>query len=276
MNKVMAIILNYNSLDDTSKCLNYLQKQQGVDLKVCIVDNGSTEDKKEEIENLTNDQNTFVIFNQENKGYSSGNNKGLKKAIEENCDYALIINPDVEIRDADYVSKLAEVMSEDKTIAVAGTNIINADGKKQNPLREPYFIEELLWPVGFAKNKFGKELPFVKKNAKSGCCKKLSGCCFMIDLDFVQDIGFFDEGTFLYSEESILAAAVRDKGMIEYYCSDIIAYHMHIASEKGDKSDRMKIFYKSRRYFINNYGLYGKLGDKIVDKVLKFRQRRSN
>lgn len=275
MNKVMAIILNYNSYDDTFKCLNFLQKQKGVDLNVCIVDNGSTDDK-EKIESLKDNQNIFAIFNSDNKGYSSGNNKGLEKAIEEKCDYALIINPDVEIRDEDYISKLAEVMSEDKTIAVAGTNIINVEGKHQNPLREPYFVEELFWPIGFAKKKYGKELPFVKKNAKSGCCKKLSGCCFMIDLDFAEDIGFFDEGTFLYSEESILAASVRNKGLIEYYYSEITAYHMHIASKKGDKNNRMQSFYNSRRYFINNYGLYGKLGDKIIDKVLKFRQRRSN
>ena len=37
------------------------------------------------------------------------------------------------------------LMDEDKTIAVAGTDIVKADGKHQNPLREPYFLEEVFW-----------------------------------------------------------------------------------------------------------------------------------
>ena len=266
----MAIILNYNSYDDTIKCLDYLKKQQGVDLKVCIVDNGSIENKKEELERLGN-QNTYIIFNSENKGFSAGNNLGLKKAVEEQCDYALIINPDVEIRDEFYVKKLAELMDEDKTIAVAGTDIVKADGRHQNPLREPYVIEELLYPVVFAKNRFSKKLPYVKNNAKSGCCKKLTGCCFMIDMNFVKEIGFLDEGVFLYSEESILAAQVREKGLIEYYCDDLLAYHMHKESEMGHKDNLMQESVKSRKYFIENYECYGRIGNCLVKRVLKFR-----
>ena len=62
MNKVMAVILNYNSYDDTVKCFDYLKKQEGVDLKVCIVDNASTDNKQNELKKLS-DQNTFVIIN---------------------------------------------------------------------------------------------------------------------------------------------------------------------------------------------------------------------
>ena len=88
MNKVMAVILNYNSYDDTMKCFDYLKKQEGVDLKVCIVDNKSTENRQDDLRQLA-DQDTFVIINEENKGFSAGNNLGLKKAAEENCNYSL-------------------------------------------------------------------------------------------------------------------------------------------------------------------------------------------
>ena len=273
MNKVMAVILNYNSYDDTVKCFDYLKKQEGVDLKVCIVDNKSTENRQDDLRQLA-DQDTFVIINEENKGFSAGNNLGLKKAAEENCNYTLIINPDVEIRDKDYLKKLSDLMDEDKTIAVAGTDIVKADGKHQNPLREPYFLEEVFWRMAIAKNKLSKKIPYVKNYSKSGCCQKLSGCCFMVDMNFMKDVGFLDEGVFLYSEESILAAQARDKGLIEYYCADLSVNHLHKDSEGADKEKLMRYSVESKKYFIEKYGCYGKRRDNIVKKVLNRRLRK--
>ncbi len=270
MNKVMAVILNYNSYEDTLKCFDYLKRQQGVDLKVCIVDNKSSDGKQNELRQLV-DQNTFVIINEENKGFSAGNNLGLKKAAEENCDYVLIINPDVELRDEVYLKKLSDLMNEDKTIAVAGTDIVKADGRHQNPLREPYFLEEVFWKMAIVKNKFSKKIPYVKNYLKSGCCKKLSGCCFMVDMNFIKNNGFLDEGVFLYSEESILAAQVREKGMIEYYCAGLTANHLHKDSEGIDKEQLMRYSVESKKYFIEKYGCYGKLRDNLVKKVLERR-----
>ena len=273
MNKVMAVILNYNSYDDTVKCFDYLKKQEGVDLKVCIVDNKSTENRQDDLRQLA-DQDTFVIINEDNKGFSAGNNIGLKKAAEENCNYSLIINPDVEIRDKDYLKKLSDLMDEDKTIAVAGTDIVKADGKHQNPLREPYFLEEVFWRMAIAKNKLSKKIPYVKNYSKSGVCQKLSGCCFMVDMNFMKDVGFLDEGVFLYSEESILAAQVRDKGLIEYYCADLSVNHLHKDSEGADKEKLMRYSVESKKYFIEKYGCYGKRRDNIVKKVLNRRLRK--
>ncbi len=273
MNKVMAVILNYNSYDDTVKCFDYLKKQEGVDLKVCIVDNKSTENRQDDLRQLA-DQDTFVIINEDNKGFSAGNNLGLKKAAEENCNYSLIINPDVEIRDKDYLKKLSDLMDEDKTIAVAGTDIVKADGKHQNPLREPYFLEEVFWRMAIAKNKLSKKIPYVKNYSKSGCCQKLSGCCFMVDMNFMKDVGFLDEGVFLYSEESILAAQARDKGLIEYYCADLSVNHLHKDSEGADKEKLMRYSVESKKYFIEKYGCYGKRRDNIVKKVLNRRLRK--
>ena len=273
MNKVMAVILNYNSYDDTMKCFDYLKKQEGVDLKVCIVDNKSTENRQDDLRQLA-DQDTFVIINEENKGFSAGNNLGLKKAAEENCNYSLIINPDVEIRDKDYLKKLSDLMDEDKTIAVAGTDIVKADGKHQNPLREPYFLEEVFWRMAIAKNKLSKKIPYVKNYFKSGVCQKLSGCCFMVDMNFMKDVGFLDDGVFLYSEESILAAQARDKGLIEYYCADLSVNHLHKDSEGADKEKLMRYSVESKKYFIEKYGCYGKRRDNIVKKVLNRRLRK--
>ena len=45
MSKVMAVILNYNTLEDSIKCSELLRKQDYKDLEIVIVDNGSTDGK---------------------------------------------------------------------------------------------------------------------------------------------------------------------------------------------------------------------------------------
>lgn len=91
---------------------------------------------------------------------------------------------------------------------------------------------------------------------KSECCEKVSGCCFIIRLSFAQDIGFFDEKVFLYSEEPILAKQVINRGYKMYYLANAQAVHCHIKSEKGDPKKRIYLFEKSRKYYLKHYSGY--------------------
>ena len=49
MAKVMAVLLNYNSIEDSKKCASFLKKQQNIDLGITIVDNCSTDGRIEEL-----------------------------------------------------------------------------------------------------------------------------------------------------------------------------------------------------------------------------------
>ena len=90
MEKVAAVILNYNTPQDTVNCVRLLMQEKGVDLKIIIVDNASNNNSVEIIKKEL-DQGIILIENKINKGYSAGNNLGLKRAIEEDCKYALVI-----------------------------------------------------------------------------------------------------------------------------------------------------------------------------------------
>ena len=91
---------------------------------------------------------------------------------------------------------------------------------------------------------------------ESGYCEKVSGCCFFIRIHFAEKIGYFDENVFLYCEEPILAATVKKLEMKEYYLHNLKAYHMHKSSEKWDPKRRLNLFYKSRKYYLENYSGY--------------------
>lgn len=253
--RVAIIVLNYNTSADCRKCIGYLKKQCGVILEIVVVDNCSQEDDREAVEQLCKEQGCTFIANRENRGYSAGNNIGLRYATENGYKYALIANPDMEFPQEDYLKKLIEIMMNNPNIAVCASDIVNTIGAHQNPMREMTYWEELLWPLTTFKNR-KNNMWFLDDYTKSSFCEKISGCCFMIRISFLQEIGFFDEGTFLYCEEPIIAKQVKKLGMRIYYYAEAQAFHRHIKSEKGNAKKRMQLLFQSRDYYLSKYSGY--------------------
>ena len=66
--------------------------------KVIIVDNGSDEETVEVLQELQKGyKNVEVIFNNENLGIGAAQNIGIKKAMEENFDWVLLLDHDSKL-----------------------------------------------------------------------------------------------------------------------------------------------------------------------------------
>ena len=261
--KIAAIILNYNSAKDTIKCLGFLQKQRGVDLHVVVVDNNSNEEPKVfeplaiklGIRNEELGMRSDIIYAEENRGYSAGTNIGLRRASEIGAKYALVINPDMELTDVNYLARLVEVMERDEDIVVAATDVVTPEGIHQNPmLPDGDWHSAFGWVKGiFSRKKTVDTYSFIDKYKESHECAKVNGCCLMLRMSFVEQIGYFDEYPFLYCEEAILARQVEMAGKKMYYLADTQAVHRHVKSEKGDPVKRFKHWQRSRIYFYKRY-----------------------
>lgn len=260
--KVAVIILNYNSSDDCRKCVSFLKRQEGVELELVLVDNCSSDGDK--VEALCREQGCTFIASPENRGYNAGNNIGLRYAAEKGYKYALIANPDMEFPQTDYVKRLVEVMEKDEDIVVAGSDIVGADGIHQSPmLRDGNWRSSFGWITEPFKKKKTDTYDFIDNYSTSHYCAKVSGCCLMVRMNFIREIGFFDEYPFLYCEEAILARQVELAGKRMYYTVEAQAIHRHIASTKGDPVKRFHQWKRSRLYFINRYS-----GDSWIGKKL--------
>ena len=253
--RVPVILLNYNSSSDCRKCISYLKRQQGIELEIIVVDNCSQDDDCNEVKRLCQEQGCTFIQATENRGYNAGNNIGLRYASEKGYEYALIANPDMEFPQEDYIKKLVAKMEQDNTITVCESDIINPNGRHQNPQREATYNEELFWFMEIFRNRKSKKWYFCDYT-QSGYCEKVSGCCLLLRMDFVKSIAFFDESVFLYSEESILAKQVKLSNKRMYYMANLNAIHQHIESQKGPLSPRMRILFQSRNYYLRTYSGY--------------------
>ena len=258
LQKIAVVILNYNTSKDCQKCISYIKQQQGIETTIIVVDNCSAQEDFDKLTDVCANEEITLIRNEENRGYSAGNNIGLRQAARLGFEYALIINPDMELHPTDYLQRVVEKMHSNSKIVVAGTDIVNAEGNHHNPMRETKYAEELFWFTELIKNKVCRRQWYLMDHKQSGYCEKLSGCCFAIRISFLQQIGFLDEHTFLYCEEPILAKQVQQQQAKMYYMADIQAFHNHIKSEKGNPAKRMAIFAASRAYYWNTYSGYSR------------------
>lgn len=255
--KISIIILNYNSSADCRECVADLKRQEGVELDIVIVDNCSPrEGEQDTIRQLCTDEGCTFIQAKENRGYNAGNNIGLRYAADKGYRYALIANPDMEFPQTDYLRRLTDALTAHSDAVVCSSTILGVCGEHQNPSKpDGNWTDSWHWvrSIFGNKNKSRTVADYLDNPLTSHYCIKVSGCCLLVDLNFLQKIDFFDEGVFLYCEEAILAKQVAQAGRKMFYTIDCSAVHRHIASEKGDPVRRFKNWCRSRLYFERRY-----------------------
>ena len=264
--KLPIIILNYNSSADCRKCVGFLQAQRGIELEIVIVDNCSKPEDKSAVAQLCDECGATFLPVSENKGYNAGNNVGLRYAAEKGYQYALIANPDMEFPQPDYLAKMVAQAEEQPDVVVCGTDIVTPEGIHQNPMmrdgdwRSSFgWIRELL----FRKKEKKEAYDFIDRYDENHYCAKVSGCCLLVRMGFIKEIGYFDEYPFLYCEEAILSRQVEQAGKRIYYIADLQSVHRHIASAKGNPIPRFRNWRRSRLYFYRRYS-----GDSLVGVLL--------
>jgi GT2 family glycosyltransferase len=277
---ICLVVLNYNSENDLIALLKQISQQTDIAFSIIIVDNASNKhsieiisnwmeefflsvvsgDEKEVLSwlhlnpNRPVDLNTvFFVKNTINKGYSAGNNAGIRIAEALNANAVLIVNPDMQITNKKYISILSTILFENPKNTIVASAIRGVDGKHQNPLREATFWEEFFWP-----RQFFKEVSYIQKIESDIAMRvqKVSGCCMMISMDFLKKNNYLDEGIFLYCEEAILSSQVKNTDGRVIFVPYIDAVHAHIKSNKGNVSKRMLLYIKSRKYYLSKYSGY--------------------
>jgi len=95
MSKVGCVIVTYNKINLLKECLAAINKQTVNVDEIFIVDNASTDQTKEYIQQLMKEQSNINYYQlEQNIGGAGGFNYGLKKAYESDIDYVWIMDDD--------------------------------------------------------------------------------------------------------------------------------------------------------------------------------------
>jgi len=240
--KSAVIILNYNSAPDTIGLAADLSVNLPDTFNIIIVDNDSDDCKmlvefanahggiilnEEQCVSQKSITRITLIKKPKNLGYASGNNTGLRLALQSGHTTAFVVNPDVIVESYELFAILGKCLEQNPKVAVAGPHIRTPRGY-QSPGVRPDFI--------FVMNNFLFPIPYILGIIRNYFCLQRRtwfrayygiGCFLALDLKKLCEVGFFDENTFLYFEEAILAEKLRKRMYIFAYHPYLSILHNH-------------------------------------------------
>ena len=191
MPMVGIVISNYNGWQDTLVCLDSLQKQTFTDFEVILIDDASPNDSVAQLQNKL-PPNTVFLPQERNVGFAAANNIGMRRALDDGCDFALLLNNDTSVR-PDFLEKL---LAETPAGAVSCPKMLFMD-----PPDEIWFAGGELDP----KTGKVKHLGGHKKDGPEFAEKKqvsfITFCCVLLPRAVIEKVGYLDETLFMYCED---------------------------------------------------------------------------
>jgi len=261
------VILNYNTRDLLSNCLDSVFATQGeLRYQVCVVDNASTDGSAEMVRSRF--PQAHVIANPVNIGYSAGNNVGLRwfgfgdandaasVGPREPARYALLLNPDTLLPPAALAEMIA-FMDAHPAVGVSGPRVRRLDGSLDKACRRSFPTPQVsfyrmtglsrLFPRSKRFNAYNLE--YLPEDAVHPV-DSVVGAYMQVRREAIADAGLLDEAFFMYGEDLDWAKRIKDAGWEVWYNGQVEITHVkEAASSQSSKSridfyEAMWIFYR--------------------------------
>ena len=221
------------------------------------------------------DSRIEYIFNNANLGFGKAHNIALRRSIEENIPYHLVLNPDVYF-EGGVLEELYNFMESDPDVGLVMPKVLYPDGTLQ------YLCKLLPTPLDLFGRRFLNFGPFKKIVEKrneiyelrfTGYDKimevpYLSGCFMFIRTEVLKKVGLFDERFFMYLEDTDLSRRIHRVAKTVYY-PYVYIYHEY---GKGSYKSLKLLYYhiKSAIKYFNKYGwFFDKEREEINRKILE-------
>ncbi len=215
--KVYVIVLNYNGGNLIENCLKKLERVDYSNLTILVVDNNSIDNSIKNIEKKF--LQLKIIKNEENVGFSGGNNVGIKYALKNGADYVLLLNQDTEVK-SNFLTELIKEAEKDSQLGLLSPLIF---WKKTNRI----------WFSGGKINWF-KMKTFHKTDLIQGECFEtsfLTGCSLLIKRSVLEKIGLLSEDFFLYWEDVDYSIRAQKAGFKIKVISKSVIRHFEVSAE---------------------------------------------
>jgi GT2 family glycosyltransferase len=228
LTSVFVVIPNLNGAEQLPASLDSVLAQSYQDLRLVIVDNGSTDNSREIIETYKQrDPRITAIFRDKNYGYTGGVNPGMELAIKAGAQFVATFNNDA-IADIDWLKELVHFLREHPDFGIAACKLLHADGKTFDSTGDQYSV----WGIPHPR---GRDEEVSDRYDTQTLVFGASGGASLYRTRMLADIGLLDEDFFAYYEDVDLSFRAQLAGWKVAYVPKAIVYH-----EQGKTSSRMK------------------------------------
>lgn len=265
--RLAIIIINYRTPQLVIDCLKSLENQVEIGYdRVIVVDNASGDNSVELLQQTLTDHQWFswvqILPSSVNGGFSAGNNLGIK-AIE--AEAYLLLNSDTIVRPG----AISSLLHAWKTHPKAGLISPRLEWPDSTPqiscFRYHSPLSQLIdaAATGIITKLFQKyDVPMEVSNTPLEP-EWTSFACVLIRREVIQQIGFMDEGYFMYFDDVDYCRRVNQAGWQILHWPEARVVHLRggSGSVKADMAARRRprpYLYASRsRYFAKFYGIAG-------------------
>ena len=221
-----AVIVSYNSRASLRGCVEPLAGME--DVAVHVVDNASPDNPLPTLAGLKID----AVRASHNGGFSYGCNLGAARG---RAPYVLLLNPDARI-DERSLRALRAVLERDSAAGIVGPRTLDDDGslvpsqrrepRLRSTLGQALFAHRVLPGATWTDELITDTAAYERRESPDW----LSGACLLVRRDALEAIGGFDEGFFLYCEDTDLCRRLRNLGWGVRYEPAATAHHVGGAS----------------------------------------------
>jgi len=235
---VFIIILNWNGLDDTLKCLASVEKLDYQPRQVVIVDNGSSDGSPARLK--ASFPHIPLIEHSVNQGYTGGNNAGMRFAIAHGADYLWLLNNDT-IPEPDCLTRLITRANADHDIGLLCplTYHYGESGRLQFGGTIADMARETFFPAHDPRT--GDPDPGALPSL-------LWGTALLVKSSVVQRIGYLDDRYFAYHEDVDYSLRAIKAGFHTAVEPTAVLYHKWATSSGADSPFR--VFLLTRNWYL--------------------------
>ena len=245
-NRTAIVILNWNTRNFLELFLPNIIKHSSTDADIFVVDNASTDDSVNFIENYY--PSVKIIRNSVNDGFAGGYNKALSQI---NTEYFVLINSDVEVTE-NWLSPMIELMDKKLEVGACQPKILSFNSKNffEYAGGAGGYIDKYGYP--FCRGRVFNTLE--KDNLQYNDTRPVfwaTGACMMVRSSVYKKLGGFDPVFFAHMEEIDLCWRMHTAGFSVYYCALSIVFH--IGGGTLHKSNPKKTFLNFRNNLLMIY-----------------------
>ena len=217
-----SIVLYNHSVVEIESLIKSLRQSKQVD-EMFLIDNSPV--RNPDFEKLP----ATYIFNNKNLGYGAAHNIAIRKTIEQDIPFHLVVNPDIEF-ESSILEELEDFMQKNSDVGLLMPKVLYPTGEIQ------YLCKLLPKPSDlffrrFLPSKWSQQSNERFELRQSGYDKLmdvpyLSGCFMLLRTQALKNVGLFDERFFMYPEDIDLTRRIHREYRTVFY-PNVSVIHNH-------------------------------------------------
>jgi GT2 family glycosyltransferase/SAM-dependent methyltransferase len=237
--KVAALVLNWNLVEDTLRCVQSLLQSDYAKLDVMVVDNGSKSALYEELKARL-PAGVQLLRSEDNLGFAAGNNLGLRAILAQDADYALVINNDTTVEPT-MIGQLVAAAQANPAAGLVGPIIYYMAAPEQ---------------VWFAGYRFSHGIYILRRGLRLSAPLQpveavdfISGCSMLMSRALLEQVGLFATDYFMYYEDLDLCFRAKSAGFKILCVTSAKMWHA-VSTSTGGVDSPIKQYYQVKSSLI--------------------------